>query len=85
MWTRPCGVYALHHLTGLLSTIAWLIRWPSFTEIWCCLSLVPLLFIPFPTILNNMLEWVMYLVMGEPDGYQKDTLYVWSMHVVLTS
>jgi hypothetical protein len=25
---------------------------------------VPLLFIPFPTILNNILEWTMYLFMG---------------------
>eukprot|EP00775_Hariotina_reticulata_P010579 gene10579-10738_t len=65
----------MHHLTGLISTVAWLIRWPSLTEVWCCMSLVPLLFIPFPTILNNMLEWMMYLLMGNARGTgQHDSL-----------
>lgn len=61
----PLWHVALGHIAALLSTVLWLLRWPSVTEVWMAMCLVPLLVVPFPIILNNMLEWVMYLVLGE--------------------
>jgi hypothetical protein len=70
----PLWRVALGHIAGLLSTVLWLLRWPSATEVWMALCLVPLLFVPFPLILNNMLEWVTYLIFGNArgDGSHRD-------------
>lgn len=61
----PLWRVALGHVTGLLATILWLFRWPSVTEVWMTLCLAPALVVPYPIVLNNMLEWVMYLIFGE--------------------
>lgn len=61
----PVRLVALRHIVALSSTILWLLRWPSVVEVWMALCLVPLLLVPYPLILNNMLEWVVYLIFGE--------------------
>lgn len=60
----PLWRVALGHIASLLSTVLWLLRWPSVIEVWMALCLVPLLFVPFPLILNNVLEWGTYLIYG---------------------
>lgn len=61
----PLFLVASRHVSGLLSTFFWLVRWPSVTEVAMATCLVPFLFVPYPLILNNILEWVMYLIFGE--------------------